>query len=309
MARHPPDESPLGLRVLVSGSAQSLPLIPWIAFVDPEVTKTAREGLYVVYLYDHAVRNVYLSMNQGATQHQRQALSEGFTGVHADRKALSEIAIETSKIRSSLDPRFLRQFLSSISLGPRTFLPVAYEAGNIAALRFEIANLPPSARLARDLQLFTELYTRCVESKDVLAAEQSVSTSARSRGNSRTSPTVRVFKPKNSGEYLASVAAGTQRRERRHEALIEAFGRAVFSSGRSAATNVHPRDLVVEDKNIEWLVEAKTVGLNGLFAVEGVVGGGASVAGRGRGLPRMEVPTPTIRKTPTCVTLPSPALT
>ncbi len=46
-----------------------------------------------------------------------------------------------------------------------------------------------------------------------------------------------------------------------------------------------------------------------LIAVEGVVLVGASEAGRGRGLPRMEVPTPAIRKTSTCLTLPSPALT
>ena len=37
----------------------------------------------------------------------------------------------------------------------------------------------------------------------------------------------------------------------------------------------------------------------------GVVGGGGSNRGKGRGLPMMEVPTPSIRKTSTCSTLPS----
>jgi hypothetical protein len=47
----------------------------------------------------------------------------------------------------------------------------------------------------------------------------------------------------------------------------------------------------------------------GLFTVQGVVGGGASVAGRRRGLPMMEVLTLPIWKTSTCLTLPSFVLT
>lgn len=46
-----------------------------------------------------------------------------------------------------------------------------------------------------------------------------------------------------------------------------------------------------------------------LFTVEGVEGVGASVRGEGRGLPMMEVPTPSTRKTSTCLTLPSAGLT
>src|ERR1044072_8224105 len=42
---------PPGMRVLVSGSGQSLPLVPWIALLDPDVTTTAQEGLYIVYIY------------------------------------------------------------------------------------------------------------------------------------------------------------------------------------------------------------------------------------------------------------------
>ena len=49
--------------------------------------------------------------------------------------------------------------------------------------------------------------------------------------------------------------------------------------------------------------DALTV-LNWLIAVEGVVRVGASVPDRGRGLPKMEVLTPPIRKTSTCLTLP-----
>jgi len=48
---------------------------------------------------------------------------------------------------------------------------------------------------------------------------------------------------------------------------------------------------------------------NRLFTIQGVALVGASLAGRGRGLPMMRVPTPLIWKTSTCLTLPLPALT
>ena len=47
----------------------------------------------------------------------------------------------------------------------------------------------------------------------------------------------------------------------------------------------------------------------GLFTIEGVAAGVGWWLSRRRGLRMMEVPTPAIRKTSTCLTLPSPALT
>lgn len=44
---------------------------------------------------------------------------------------------------------------------------------------------------------------------------------------------------------------------------------------------------------------------SGLITVEGVAAGAGASPGRGRGLPMMEVPTPSIQKTSTCLTLPS----
>jgi hypothetical protein len=60
---------PIGFTVRVSGSGQTLPKVPWIAVLDSDVTKTAKAGLYLVYLFDVRTEQVYLSMNQGATTH------------------------------------------------------------------------------------------------------------------------------------------------------------------------------------------------------------------------------------------------
>src|SRR6185437_13349689 len=54
--------------------------------------------------------------------------------------------------------------------------------------------------------------------------------------------------------------------------LIKAFGDAVRATGRTAVTSAHPRDLVVVDRPREWLVEAKTVGLNGEPPVRDAIG-------------------------------------
>lgn len=81
---------PAGLSVLVSGAGQSLPYVPWIAVLNPEVTTTAQEGLYVVYLYRSDTSRVYLTMNQGATQHLRNAeLQASTAGQQSGRRSRS----------------------------------------------------------------------------------------------------------------------------------------------------------------------------------------------------------------------------
>jgi hypothetical protein len=54
--------------------------VPWIALLDPDTTTTAIDGLYLVYLDTSAIDAVYLSMNQGATQHLRNAEQDGHKG-------------------------------------------------------------------------------------------------------------------------------------------------------------------------------------------------------------------------------------
>jgi MrcB-like, N-terminal domain len=274
IVKEPPPELPIGLRLRVSGSGQSLPIVPWIALLDPDVTTTATDGLYIVYLYTSGIDAVYLSMNQGATQHRLTAEQDGKRGRAAELTALAEIAGETAALRELAGSSLLADTLEVIELGAPRFLPTAYEAGNnIAALRYEMSALPTAAKLTADLSRFSALYARCVEAKDQLAANRRVRTSSRStKRQGVTRPPTPVFKPKDSSDYLARVDAATQRRGRRHEALVQAFGETVLETGRAAATNVHPRDLIVQDGELEWLVEAKIVGVNAELGVRAAIG-------------------------------------
>ena len=268
----PPAEFPFGLRILVSGSGPSLPVVPWIALLDEDVTTTATDGLYLVYLFTSRMDAVYLSMNQGATQHLRAAEADGRKGRAAEVAAIDEIAVETALLRQLMDKLRLAHTLGSIELGATRFVPRAYEAGSIAAVKYSMSNLPENAALAADLAEFAALYSRCVELKDELAANRRVRTSARSLERQVQPAVIPEFKPKDAADYVANIPASAERRGRHHEALIKEFGDAVRATGRTAFTNVHPRDLVVVDRPLEWLVEAKTVGLNAEPAVRDAIG-------------------------------------
>ncbi len=73
--------------------------MPWIALLDPDTTTTATDGLYLVYLYTSAIDAVYLSKNQGATQHLRNAEQDGHKGRAAEQAAIAEIAGVTTALR------------------------------------------------------------------------------------------------------------------------------------------------------------------------------------------------------------------
>jgi hypothetical protein len=269
----PPAEFPVGLAILVSGSGPSLPVVPWIALLDENVTTTATDGLYVVYLFTSRMDAVYLSMNQGATQHLRAAKADGRNGRAAEVAAIDEIAVETTLLRQLMDKLLQAHTLGSIELGATRFVPRAYEAGSIAAVKYSMSDLPENAALATDLAEFAALYSRCVELKDELAANRRVRTSARSVQQRQVQPAVTPeFKPKDAADYVANIPAPAERRGRHHEALIKEFGDAVRATGRTAFTDVHPRDLVVVDRPLEGLVEAKTVGLNAEPAVRDAIG-------------------------------------
>lgn len=271
--RNPPAEFPIGLRVLVSGSGQSLPLVPWIALLDRDVTETAQDGLYLCYLFTQDLDGVYLSMNQGATQHLRGATDAGNKGRAAERVAIEEIRAETRLLRSQLAEVLPAGSEAAIDLRSTAFLPLAYEAGNIAGTRYSLSSLPNAASLAFDLARFSALYSACIDVKDGLAANRQVRTSARSaKRRDETHPPRPEFKPKDSSDYLANVKTSTQSRTRKHESLLEAFAAALTAAGHVPANNVHPRDLTIAADGRDWLVEAKTVSVNAEDAVRAAIG-------------------------------------
>ncbi len=261
--------APLGYTIRVSGSGRTLPVIPWIAFLDPDVTTTAQDGMYVVYLFDADVRHVHLTMNQGVTQHRARAIEQGLKPKAAEDAAIAEISRETTTIRGALDRK---EVGGRVDLGWNRFLARAYEAGAIECITYDLGALPSARELTIDLVAFLDLYAQCVSIKDELASSQQVQTSSRAKSMVQEPRPEPVFRPKNSDEYLARVAAHLQRRTRRHEALVREFGKAAQARGNTAMTNVHPRDLTLDSPAGHWLVEAKTTGGGTESAVRDAIG-------------------------------------
>lgn len=272
--RGPPATFPPGMMVRVSGSGRSLPLVAWVALLNPDVTTTAQDGLYLVYLFDVGAASVYLSMNQGVTQYLPE--DRRATATRADeRAAIEQIRLDTAAIRSALGPTVPARADTRMSLGSDQFLGLAYEAGNIGAVRYDLDALPSDAELATDLDDFNVLYAGCVEAWGELRADRKVMASARSakvREQRLPHAAGAVFRPKSSDDYFVSLPATLQRRSRLHEALLAEFGKLAQAAGGIVATNVHPRDLTIDRDGQHWLIEAKTVGPNAEHAVRDAIG-------------------------------------
>jgi hypothetical protein len=267
---------PHGWIVLVSGSGQSLPVVPWIAVLDPEVTTTAQEGSYVVYLYRRDLTRVYLSMNQGTTQHLRNAEKTHTSESHAKRAALEILSDESRTIYSHLSRQLVDHLAKDIDLAaPSHFLPQGYEMGNVAAIEYDTAHLPDEGTLRTDLDQMRALYDECVRIKKTYLENDPgrFLTSATARKVApHLTPSKPIFRPKDSTDYVVHIKEQVQTKGRRHEALLEAFAHWVKGRGMAPANNVHPRDLTVEADGQHWLIEAKTVRSNAEHAVREAVG-------------------------------------
>jgi hypothetical protein len=249
--------------------------VPWIAVLNPVVTTTAQEGLYVVYLYQRGLSKLCLSMNQGATQHLLNAKSDGPKRISASEVALAELLAESRLLRERLSPAALDDLATDIDLGANGFLPKGYENGNVAAIEYDVASLPDEEKLQDDLTRMLALYDSCVEIKKESRAVGSGlfrTPAVSSKVNAKPQLKPPIFRPKSSAAYIAEVPAQSQRREPLHEDLIDKFGKWVRSAGLVAATNVHPRDLTADYGRQHWLIEAKTVRPNAELAVRAAIG-------------------------------------
>lgn len=264
---------PLGYRVRSSGSGQSLPKVPWIAVLDPDVTTTAQSGLYIVYLYDVNVERVFLSMNQGATAHREHYKENRAAGIGIDAAAIAELNAETTAIRDRLDPELLAGTVGDIALGSPLYLPRGYEAGNIASIPYELATLPSEQELVDDLKRFLLLYSESVIARQAVVAAEPGRFNVPAPPQDGSTASSAFFRPKDSSDYFAWVGSHVQRRSRKHEELVNSFAKHAHKKGWAVATKgVHPRDLTLDKENQHLLIEAKTVHANSEFAVREAIG-------------------------------------
>jgi 5-methylcytosine-specific restriction protein A len=123
---------------------------PWVAVLDPLVSKSAQEGYYVVYLFREDFTGLYLSLNQGVTDVRNiygSAAKDALkTRAHDFRARLGKTPSRFENLGIDLRP------------SSRSNYSADYEAGNILATFCDGGNLPADGLLIEDFHSMLELY-------------------------------------------------------------------------------------------------------------------------------------------------------
>jgi 5-methylcytosine-specific restriction enzyme MrcB-like protein len=240
---------PEGYLPVGSGGKGNGAICPWVAVFDPDETRTAQRGMYVVYLFAADMSTVTLSLNQGVTEIGQKL------GRPAGRRALKG---EAAAIRERFAAETIADLDQVIDLRSRADLPVDYEYGNIFARTYTIRALPDEVTMVADLRRFVQLYALALEAREDghHDGDTAIVTPPRQHNPRKTSP---EFKPKNDADYRQVMEGRELVKTRKHETLIKAYGTFLQGRGFDVATNVHPRDLIATADGCHWLIEAKIV--------------------------------------------------
>lgn len=125
--------------------------LPWLGFMDPNITTKATEGYYIVFLFKADMSGVYLSLNQGWT-----FFNDSY-GRKIAKKKIKTISdywrgkLPISRTGLSTDPIHLAH--------SRTKLGDGYELGHICGKFYDAATVPSETVLLKDLKEMAELYT------------------------------------------------------------------------------------------------------------------------------------------------------
>ncbi|MFG2883859.1 MrcB family domain-containing protein [Streptomyces sp. NPDC048297] len=230
---------------------------PWIGVFDPEINKEPQEGLYLAYIFDADLTAVTLTVQQGVTK-----LSEKLTQAELRR----ELKRRALRLRAGIQPELAVQWAYSPIFGARQERPRSYEAGSVAARRYDIAVLPPEETLAKDLRTASLLLRDAAASQRIWLQTPSPDEPFVyvNEGHAPADDPLDGFHPNDSSDYYVHIKGGWRRRERPHEELIGDFGHHAVTRGYTPITQgMYPRDLVlrrrIADEPRTWLVEGKAV--------------------------------------------------
>ncbi len=132
--------------------------IPWICVFDLDITNSAQDGFYIVYLFKSDMSGVYLSLNQGWTQYERQF------GIKDGRTEISKNSNYAKSLLKS-DQGFS---YDAIVLNASNALGKGYELGNICSVYYSVDTIPSEVEIINDLRNLIGVYR---ELKGVVGSE------------------------------------------------------------------------------------------------------------------------------------------
>lgn len=260
-----------GLRVAGFGGNGTAAAAPWIGLFDPEINTDPKSGLYLAYIFSTDLTSVTLTVQQGVTDLMQK--------IKERRPRLTHLERQAERLYGSLPSAVAEEWNHRPSLGSGE-RPEAYEAASVAARRYEIDDLPTDAQLQQDLRVAVNLLQRAAaadaawraareeDDDDLEIAEVPQQQKKNEKKSKRTVPAPSGFKPRDSGEYIANIAAHQQLKSKKHEALIEEFGAYIKTRDYTPVNlSIHPKDLILRQGDDashapgtpEWLVEVKVV--------------------------------------------------
>ena len=134
--------------------------MPWIAVFDQRITTSAQKGVYVVYLLNKDTKELYLTLNQGATkvvkgsnnQKGKSLFNASMTGTSSE-KNLKLLKEKAEEVRNSLG-RMDIGFTEGINTGSAN-----YDAGAICYVKYTKEDIPSGDQLIIELRKMLKLYS------------------------------------------------------------------------------------------------------------------------------------------------------
>ena len=138
--------------------------VPWIAIFDRRITESAQRGVYLVYLLNKDKKELYLTLNQGATDvSQNGAVGNdgklAFTGVTGSSNAKSLAKLRSNAVH-------IQGVVGSVPFATDELIKCGapnYDAGAVCYKKYTLDNLPNEKVLLEDLKEFIAIYSRYAE--------------------------------------------------------------------------------------------------------------------------------------------------
>jgi hypothetical protein len=144
------------LLVSISVGQGSWATVPWIALLNARVTRSTREGVYVVFLIAKELNRIFLTLNQGTTNLVRTL------GQREAQKRMLDVSAKTRPLVSELGHAGFA-LDNQISLGGAGWLAKNYELGTIAHTEFTADDIPSDDQMNTLLEAVLDAYDRAVD--------------------------------------------------------------------------------------------------------------------------------------------------
>ncbi|MBL4799393.1 MAG: DUF3578 domain-containing protein [Oleispira sp.] len=144
--------------------------IPWLAIMDPFVTKTTTKEYYVVYLFSMDGKEIYLSLAQGVTEATKIYRSKWKHGLES-----------RSIIIRNRVPTYKQNFThGNVFLKGTTLLARQYESAPAFYKKYTTASIPAEEELVSDLEKILSLYNDLIVAGGTRDLEPGISTTKKS---------------------------------------------------------------------------------------------------------------------------------